>query len=910
HGIAKWNGSKWSALGLGLEGAVHCITFMGGAVHAGVENAVARWDGSQWQFVGVANELVSDMLAVGATLVVAGNFTQMNGVDANHVARLSGSTWSPLGPGMDAPVNTLAYFGGSIYAGGSFAQAGGNPAPGVARWNGTAWLPVGDYFSYGEVRDLLPVGSSLYAGGVFDAGLEGAYNVARLDGNRWVRLGGGVTGPVNTLAFFGGYLYAGGEFESVEYATPAYNIARWNGTSWAEVGGGADYGGRGIPYAAHGAVHALAVTGTTLHVGGTFSFVSVNCPALHYGRWNGSLWSGTNTGLFNADPYTPTSVTSMVMLGNSLYVAGDFVWADNLRVNSVARWTGGGWAAVGSGLRGWVSDLEVMGNILYASGGFLTVEGDPSLHPLFKWDGTKWSGVGPPFVMASAGCLQRLGNELFAAGYFQESYDKAAVTCMKWNGLSWTEAGFLNGEVADLAVMGGELYAGGQFTGGVAKWSGRSWSIVGGGVSGRVSVLAASATDLYVGGAFDYVYGTGSGAGIARWDGHRWASMGEPMFNEVLALEVVDGLVYAGGTTLSGFFGSRETRLARWDGAAWIDINLVDENFRTPDGDIHALKVWGSDLYVGGTFKEVMGIKSAAMVRARVGPIPHLPPGINLGRVVVTATGATIEGKVNPYGSATTVRLEYSMNGLDVGETPSPLDATPSSFTGTVVKNVSATITGMQPGEFCWCRLTATNAMGVSYSSEETFVVPTSTVAFDLPPGSTIVVREEEDLRLPLIRTNSSGEPVTVYATTTNGTATAPTDFVSLANAPITVLASYDQWTFPVELLDPPNTPEANETFTVKLSGPFVTPGGTTSVTVRILDSADTIPPTVAIANPASGGQITWSESAMIKFDGTITDNQGVALVELAVDEAAVGDSNEGSVVLADRGAPKTAFAF
>jgi len=75
----------------------------------------------------------------------------------------------------------------------------------------------------------------------------------------------------------------------------------------------------------------------------------------------------------------------------------------------------------------------------------------------------------------------------------------------------------MNNDVYALAVSGSDLYAGGRFTtaGGtpanyIAKWDGSSWSALGsgmgrqgmGGPSPRVNALAVSGGDLYAGGDF------------------------------------------------------------------------------------------------------------------------------------------------------------------------------------------------------------------------------------------------------------------------------------------------------------------------------------------------------------------------------------------------------------------------
>ena len=56
----------------------------------------------------------------GPALYVGGNFTVAGGVVANRIARWDGSSWTPLGSGMNGPVQALAVFddggGAALYA--------------------------------------------------------------------------------------------------------------------------------------------------------------------------------------------------------------------------------------------------------------------------------------------------------------------------------------------------------------------------------------------------------------------------------------------------------------------------------------------------------------------------------------------------------------------------------------------------------------------------------------------------------------------------------------------------------------------------------------------------------------------------------------------------------------------------
>jgi hypothetical protein len=107
--------------------------------------------------------------------------------------------------------------------------------------------------------------------------------------------------------------------------------------------------------------------------------------------------------------------------------------------------------------------------------------------------------------------------------------------------------------VAALAVSGGRLYAGGDFTGAggvpannIAQWDGSGWSPLGTGMNNQVYALAVSGGLLYVGGWFTTAGGSPANC-IAQWNGSSWSALGSGLNQPVKTLAVSGGALYAGG---------------------------------------------------------------------------------------------------------------------------------------------------------------------------------------------------------------------------------------------------------------------------------------------------------------------------------------------------------------------------
>ena len=524
--IAAWDGASWSPVGSGMDAAVQSLAIFedgsGPALVAGGEfttaggaaaSRIAEWDGAGWSAMGSGvetgpfgpTEVAVLALATfddgsGPALFAGGDFAYAGGGLASYAARWDGTSWAPLGGGLDATVHALLPFpreeGTTLAAGGEFGWAGGFTAASVAFWDGSAWAPTGASLN-DAVRTLAAFddggGLALYAGGDFtDAGGVVLNHVGRWDGAGWSPLGSGTNNPVDALVVFddggGPALYASGEFVTAG-GVQVNRIARWDGSAWSPLGGGIS----------NGYVRCLAVfddgSGPALYAGGTFTATGSGT-AKFVARWDGATWSAVGAGMGSA-----VSVLDVFDDGSgpALHAGGSFLTAGGGPASHVARWDGSTWAPLGSGVGGslpsvWVESLAVFdagsGAALYAGGVFTTAGGSPASY-VASWDGASWSPLG-------------------------QGVDGLTPTINNVRAL----AVFDDGSGPDLYAGGGFLTAGGITANGIARWDGLSWSAVGSGVNSGVDALLpfddGAGPALYAGGFFTSAIDSGDGY-LARW---------------------------------------------------------------------------------------------------------------------------------------------------------------------------------------------------------------------------------------------------------------------------------------------------------------------------------------------------------------------------------------------------------
>ena len=132
-----------------------------------------------------------------------------------------------------------------------------------------------------------------------------------------------------------------------------------------------------------------------------------------------------------------------------------------------------------------------------------------------------------------------------------------------------------------------------------------------GALNGAVYALNTDAPGvLLVGGAFTDAGGSPGADYIARWNGSAWAALGSSTLNgAVHAVAWFGGRVYVGGVFTNAGGNANADFLAVWNGESWGTVCNSPGSAIT--GNVSALEVIGSTLYVGGAFQNGAGIASA-----------------------------------------------------------------------------------------------------------------------------------------------------------------------------------------------------------------------------------------------------------------------------------------------------------
>ncbi|HYE62641.1 MAG TPA: hypothetical protein VD997_11655 [Phycisphaerales bacterium] len=420
-GIARWNGSTWSAIGTGNHSGRIEIVPGGDIIAAG--RTVERWNGTGWTTL-VSTPPVIDIRALSFSggvgeepleIHLGGRFGPIADANGSAIASLRDGQLNTYGDGFNNNVEAVKLLAdGNIAVGGDFSFAPEGAHSSAAIWNGT-WspLPLGPSGSppgtccTTTVTSIVQLddGSLIYAGEFGFVGSVAASCIARWAGE-WAPMDGGIlpspeASPPRVMGAVkmpNGDLVVTGHFTRAGSATVAH-VARWNG-QWSSMGDGLPWAGQCAVVLPAGDLYIGSGRGLYRWDGSSFVLVTIasgGVEALAAGPHGGVLlgvsgeFPSYQGGVLHWDGATLTTlgqtsgvVYDLVVLANSDVIAGGiFQQMGGVAASSLARYRGGVWSPITPGLEagGLVRDIEHLGGNDFAIGGhFFTAGGQPSAY--------------------------------------------------------------------------------------------------------------------------------------------------------------------------------------------------------------------------------------------------------------------------------------------------------------------------------------------------------------------------------------------------------------------------------------------------------------------------------------------------------------------------------------------------
>lgn len=629
------------------------------------------------------------------SLYAVGEFTHVGGQPANHIAKVDlatcalDTTFSPSAQnGFDANARALIVTDTALYVGGDFTAYRGvvNSANRLAKLDAAtgaidpAFNPAGaatNGFASGYVASLFLANDRLYVGGSFSSyrgGANNARNLAKVETTNGILdatftlPSSGFNQAVNTVFAGASGIFVGGGFSTYRGSTANY-VVKLDPTSGAvdttftpnEING------------TNGEVHAVALAGGALYVGGNFASYrgqavsnlakvdpttgardAAFSPAMEQG-FDGAVrvllqsdaasifvggdftnYRGAAAGHLAKVSLTTGAVDETFTFGNAtfrgfngsvrtiaptattLFVGGAFDAFGGTRARGLVKLNAQSFAidstfqsAENDGFDDAVTSLAASSTSVYVGGSFGRYRGVPnSAHFIAKLDPTS-GAMDVAFSPPGAGANGFDGDVLTLTANDTAVYAGGAF--MSYRGAPGSARGIakLNATTGELDVV-------------FSPPAGNGFSQAGG---GEVRSIALLGDTLFVGGGFtDYRAAPGA-RNIARLN----ASTGEldvafspaasnGFENTVFALTTSGSSLYVGGA-FNSYRGvaNSANRVAKLD----TTTGALDATFSPPasngfDGDVNALLAHEGSVYVGGAFTAYRGVSSSALGLAKL----------------------------------------------------------------------------------------------------------------------------------------------------------------------------------------------------------------------------------------------------------------------------------------------------
>ncbi len=392
--------------------------------------------------------------------------------------------WTPVGGYFNGGINALTSFGGKLYMGGNFSIYDGNTAnfsadfdpntttitphanvgftgttinslyvnmsasPAVlfalgdiktgttttAPANSVAWTAAtstwGDAsYKVNGMADAMAynvASGTLFVGGAFNSG--GLSYVGRRVGTAWQAAGSGFNGTVQTMLYYAGTVYAGGDF-TLSGTTACNHLAKWNNTTskWEAVGTGVN-----------GSVRSLAASNGILYVGGNFTQAGTVASRFLVKYDGTNFVAATGGGMSGGTK----GINTMIVSNAKIYIGGDFTQAGTVVSPYLVRFDGATFTAFNAGLTAPVASICVVNSVLYC--GEQALAGGKTY--LKKWDATAF--VATEDATTAAPQLISYPNPTDGIVYINNT-NNAAINTIQIASIQ----GSIMGELANLGVQ-------------------------------------------------------------------------------------------------------------------------------------------------------------------------------------------------------------------------------------------------------------------------------------------------------------------------------------------------------------------------------------------------------------------------------------------------------------------------
>ena len=582
----------------------------------------------------MVDDSITSAAVLGDSLLVGGAFRHLGPPTGQGVVvgLTSGEVLDEFPQVRGSVLASIPDGSGGWFIGGNLESIGGVPVGNLAhlRSDGTLNPAIAPSIT-GSVWALARSGTTVYFGGNFSSvNLVSRGNVAALNSStgQLSAWNADTNGIVRALAVSGGNVYIGGDFTQVRGVTKI-GIAGVNGTSGQLLSWDPWVGGGSFP-----TVNAIAVSGNTLYIGGSFAHVSypsgVAGSRFSTNRNNAAALITSSEIPRSWNPNPSSTVRAIAVSGSMVYISGSFDEVGGVPRPRLARVD-----ATSGALQSWVAEdglsiaatgaLTVSGDSVYIAGSIVPSSG-PSHLNVVRLDASTgerlpWSGG------AGGGTVNTMsvsGGRLFMGGTFRSVGGVARrglaaldLETGEDRGLDiGIERGSFPGSVEKIIVDGDMAYVGGSFTNVGGFTRNRIAAIrdsatdpvlpfaptIGTESSDTVLAMATSDTAVYVAGKFATV-NTQPRQNIASVNPAGSLILWNPGVNDdIRALLRVDNILYAAGrfTQIGG--GSRPTLAA-------LDLNTGAPLMWLPstNGTVRTMVIHEGVMYVGGQFSMAGG---------------------------------------------------------------------------------------------------------------------------------------------------------------------------------------------------------------------------------------------------------------------------------------------------------------